>query len=128
MDFKHEFSIQTLRHYQDNFLKVAYQSRSSAQCQLYIILEVFHYFGITIAEEKIEGPNQILIFLGIELDTLCLEACLPDDKLAELKQHLSNLLQSGHTTAGSLDKFLGKLSFALRVVVPGCTFTCCLWD
>ena len=54
---------------------------------------------------KVEGPNQILIFLGIELDTLRLEAHLLDDKLAELKQRLSILLQSGHTTAGSLDSF-----------------------
>ena len=100
--------------YLDDYLNVAYQSCSSAQHQLDIILEVFRYLEIPIAEKKIEGPNQILVFLGIELDTLCLEARWLD-KLTELKQHLSDLLQSGHTTAGSLDKFLGKL---LR-------FSCC---
>ena len=93
--------------------------RSSAQHQLYIILEVFRYFGITIAEDKFEGPNQNLIFPGIELDTLHLEARLPDDKLAELKQRLRNLLQSGHPTAGSLDKSLFKLSFASPVELSG---------
>ena len=65
---KHKFSIQTLLHYLDDFLNVANQNHSSAQCQLDIILEVFLYLGIPIAEEKIEGPNQNLIFLGIELD------------------------------------------------------------
>ena len=74
----------------------------------------------------IEGPKQILIYLGIELDSLLLEACLTDDKLAELKQCLNNLLQSGHTAAGSLDKFLGKLSFAVLWCLA--TFTHRLWD
>ena len=100
---KHEFSIQTLLHYLDDYLNVANRSCSSVQCQLDIISEVIRYLEFPIAEKKFEGPIQILIFLGIEQDTLLLEAHL-QDKLAELKQCL-NLLQSGHTSVGSLDKF-----------------------
>ena len=44
-------SDQILLHYHDDYLNVAYQSCSSAQRQLNIILEVFRYLGIPIAEE-----------------------------------------------------------------------------
>ena len=52
---KHQFSVQMLLHYLDDYLNVAYRSCSSAQCQLHIILKAFRYLGIPIAEEKIEG-------------------------------------------------------------------------
>ena len=36
--------------------------------------------GIPMAPEKTEGPDQVLIFAGIELDCLNLEARLPMEK------------------------------------------------
>ena len=64
---------------------MATQTRSSAQHQLDIILEVFRHLGIPIAEEKDRRLTKFLIFLGIALDTLLLEGHSPDDNLAELK-------------------------------------------
>ena len=37
--------------------------------------------GVSIAQEKCEGPTTCLTFLGIEIDTQALELRLPADKL-----------------------------------------------
>ena len=68
------------------------------------------------------GPSQVLPFLGVELDTVLFEARLPTDKLREIKDLLQQQLGANHTTYGFLETFLGKLSFASRVVVQSFSF------
>ena len=68
------------------------------------------------------GPSQVLPFLDIELDTVLFEARLPADKLREIKDLLQQQLGANHTTYGFLETFLGKLSFASRVVVQSFSF------
>ena len=85
--------------------------------QLSIILDGFRCLGIPIATDKALGPSQVLPLLGVELDTVLFEARLPADKLREIKDPLQQLLGANHTTYGFLETFLGKLSFASRVVV-----------
>ena len=123
-----KFSITALLHYLDDYLNVAGLSLPVATKQLSIILDVFRYLGIPIATDKTLGPSQVLPFLGVELDAILFEARLPADKLREIQDLLQQLLGANHTTYGFLETFLGKLSFASRVVVPGRTFTRRLWD
>ena len=51
-----------------------------------------------------------------------MEARLPDEKLTEIQDLLKDLLAAQYTTVGEFESFLGKLTFASRVVVPGRTF------
>ena len=124
----HEFSIEVLLHYLDDFLNVAGPSKEYAQRQLKIILDLFAYLGVLVATEKVEGPSQVLVFLGIILDTIRLKARLPVDKLLELRLLITSFIDNDHTTVRALESFLGKLSFAARVVTPGRTFMRRLWD
>lgn len=124
----HKFSIADLLHYLDDFLNVCGQSWTLATQQLEIIKAAFQYLGIPLAADKVEGPAHVLVFLGIVLDCLALEARLPPDKLAELRTLLSHFSSVKMTTRRSFDSLLGKLSFAARVVVPGRTFMRRLWD
>ena len=41
--------------------------------------------GIPLAIEKVDGPTTVLDFLGIVLDTECMEAHLPKDKLDRIQ-------------------------------------------
>ena len=122
------FKVPTLFHYLDDFLAVAPPSLSLAAKQHSIIKDAFQYLEVPLAEEKLEGPTTSLTFLGITLDTVTMEARLPDDKLEDLRGMLSNLRQGRSITAANLDSFLGKLAFAASVVIPGRTFTRRLWD
>ena len=122
MDLRQQVPITALLHYQDDYLNVAGLSLPVATKQLSIILNGFRYLGIPIATDKALGPSQVLPFLGVELDTVLFEARLPADKLREIKDLLQQLLGANHTTYGFLDTFLGKLSFASRVVVQSFSF------
>ncbi|XP_075139535.1 uncharacterized protein LOC142214486 [Leptodactylus fuscus] len=42
-------------------------------------------FGVPLAPEKTEGPSTCLSFLGIMIDTVLMEFCLPNEKLEDLK-------------------------------------------
>ena len=125
---RNKFSLPAIVHYLDDYLNVCVASPSLADKQLQIILAVFHYLGIPLAEDKIEGPSQVLTFLGILLDTLQGEARLPPDKLADLRTILRQCNSRSFISKSELATLMGKLSFAARVVVPGRTFTRRLWD
>ena len=125
---KHHFSVQQFFHYLDDFLVVSPSSYGLAQHEHDIVIQAFKYLAVPLAEEKLEGPVQSLTFLGIHLDTVQMTASLPETKLAELRILLTEFSQAAYTTQRKLDQFLGKLSFASTVIVPGRTFTRRLWD
>ena len=68
----------------------------------------------TFAEEKVEGPATVLVFLGIQLDSMKMEMWLPPGKcpasrrMADLTKCLLLLL-------------IGHLAQAAKVVIPGRT-------
>ena len=105
----HEFSIPNLLHFLDDFLCLSV-GQEVANRQLAILLRAFSYLGVLLAPAWVEGPSRALTFLGIILDCEKMEARLPDDSQREL------------------ESFLGKLSFATRVIVPGRTFMRRLWS
>ena len=71
----------------------------------------------TVASKTI-GPSQTLEFMGIVLDSVRMEARLPDDKLARAR----DLLLSFKSRLVELQSLIGTLQFACKVVVPGRTF------
>ena len=46
--------------------------------------------GIPLAPNMLEGPTTHLVFLGILIDTNCMETSVPDDKLHELISELQS--------------------------------------
>lgn len=46
--------------------------------------------GVPLVPEKTVGPDTVLQFAGITLDSLLFEACLPEDKLAKCRVMLHN--------------------------------------
>ena len=119
-----EFSIPDLLHYLDDFLCISATALLANQYAV-ILIHAFNYLGIPLAAEKVKGPLPVLYFLGIELNCQQLEVRLPEPKLQELLTRYSTCRTS---TQRELESFLGKLSFAARVITPGRTFMRRLWD
>ena len=67
----------------------------------------------------LEGPSTSLEFLGVLLDTVRMEARLPDDKLQRIRQAIRSWLDKRSATVLSL---VGLLQHAAKVVRPGRTF------
>ena len=66
--------------------------------------------------------------MGLELDSVALEARLPLDKLHKLREKLDSACNRRKMTLKDLQSLLGLLNFCCKVVIPGRTFLRRLYD
>ena len=118
---KQETGHEWIIHYLDDFCGAG-QSRSAAYDTKEAILRTFQELGVPIAEEKIEGPDTRIKYLGLIVDTVSMSVTLPEDKLSDLKSAITSCLGRSKITLRELQSLIGKLSFACRAVVPGRAF------
>ena len=111
----------------DDFLFV---EKTTLACRhaLFSFLALCAHLGIPIADHKTVLPTNILVFLGILLDSIDMIAQLPEDKLVNYKAEIIKMAQAPKTTLKELRSLLGKLQFATSVVVPGRPFLRRLYD
>ena len=67
-------------------------------------------------------------FLGIELDSILMQARLPPDKLARARNTVDDLLKRRTISRNDLESAVGFLSFAAKIVIPGRAFLRRLFD
>ena len=118
---RHNYSLKVVMHYLDDFLTLA---SSELECASHLrnLQTAFAHTGVPLAEEKLEGPSTSMCFLGVTLDSVLLEARLPNDKLLTLKSSLTSWSSKQTVTKRELLSLIGHLSFAAKVVPPGRTF------
>ena len=78
--------------------------------------------GIPISFHKTEGPSKTLHFLGILLDSINMEARLPEDKVTCLRAKLSQWSIRKSAIIREIQSLIGTLNFACRVIPPGRPF------
>ena len=85
---KKHLSMPHLIHILDDYLMAA---PTFHQCRINLdrFLSLCAYLGIPMAPEKTVGPENVLAFAGIELDTLRMEARLPLDKTEKCNTSLN---------------------------------------
>ena len=110
-----------LCHILDDFLFIS-PSESGCREDLNGFLRMSEHIGVPISEEKTEGPSQVLVFLGIEIDTVKGELRLPIGKVEECRSIVLESSRRSKLTLRELQRLIGKLSFACSVVVPGRAF------
>ena len=114
--------VTPLLHYLDDFLLMGPPQSPKCQYNLSTVKQVCSLLGIPLALEKVEGPSDSLTFLGITLDTLHMEARLPDDKIQRIRTSVSSWLQKRKATKREILSLVGLLQHATKVVKPGRTF------
>ena len=123
---RHHFYINHLFHYLDDFFLVARASSSDCLNGLLDTLFLCRTVGAPVKPEKVLGPSTTLTVLDIELDTNLMQARLPQDKLAALREELSHfkLLHASclRCTKRQLLSLIGKLTFACKVIPAGRIF------
>ena len=60
--------------------------------------------------------------MGIEINTIAMEARLPEDKLQHAQELLHSFLHRDKVTLCELQSLIGYLNFGCSVVVPGRSF------
>ena len=115
-----------IEHYLDDFIFGG--ERNTDQCKLMMesFFQTSSNFGIPLAEEKIEGPTTVLIFLGLEIDSVLMQVRIPLEKIKVLVEQIQLILQHKHSvTLKELQSLLGSLNFMCRAIMPG--NQCNLW-
>ena len=109
-------------HYLDDFL--LFRAPGTSQCDeaLQLALEWCSRLGVPIAEGKTEGPAERITFLGIQIDTLKEELCLPEEKLHHLQREIGQWTKRRSCKKRDLLSLIGQLQHACCVVRPGRTF------
>lgn len=116
---------QTL-HYLDDFLGVLESNILADKYEIFFS-KLCRKLGFRINKSKnIQGT--LANFLGIEIDTMAMEAQLPADKLLKARTWVKTILQQTEISQDELQSLLGFLSFAAKVIVPGRIFLWGLFD
>ena len=95
---------------------------------LQCFMEICDDLGIPIAHHKTMGPERVLPFLGITLDTIKMEARLPQDKLDKCIGLITEMIRKKSVRLRELQSLLGLLNFCCSVVLPGRAFLRRLFD
>lgn len=120
------FTVQHSFHYLDDFFFAGPADSPTCLRALEDMLLLCSAVQAPLKPEKVLGPSPVLVILGIELDTVQMQARLPEEKLTTLLEELhafSLLPSSNHTcTKRQLLSLIGKLAFACKVIPAGRIF------
>ena len=114
--------VEPLLHYLDDFLTVGRPHSRECYDNLQVMKQVCQMLWVPLVIEKVEGPATSLEFLGITLDTTRMEARLPDEKLARIKEMVRDWMDKRKATKRQILSLVGLLQHAAKVVRPGRIF------
>jgi hypothetical protein len=122
-----EFSVKLkmksgkLIHYLDDFLG---GNKTTDLCirDLNHFKDVFAELGVPIAHGKTEGPTEVLIFLGLELNTDQMTVRIPISKINEVVLKIKEILINKKTTLCKMQSLIGSLNFCCRAIIIGRPF------
>ena len=111
-----QYGVRHLLHYLDDFLTAGPPNSNACHQNLSYMLSLCNRTGAPIKIEKVEGPTTCLIFLGIVLDTIAMEASISSEQKSSLLTAINSFRTSKKCTKRELLSMIGKLSFACKVV------------
>lgn len=117
-----QLGIKHIIHILDDFLIMGPPNSQICQSNLNTFLDFCSEVGVPIKVEKTENATNIITFMGLELDSILMEARLPQDKLVNLRTLLRSASKSRKITLRDLQSLIGLLNFCCQVVPPGRCF------
>ena len=111
----------TVLAYLDDFLII---ETTQLQCKVAFdtLLDLLGSLGFTVNWSKVVYPTQCLVFLGVEIDTVKCELRLSEDRVSVLLSLLQYTSSKRKCSKLHLQRLLGKLNWAARVVRGGRIF------
>ncbi|KAM4748862.1 uncharacterized protein WCC33_006262 [Rhinophrynus dorsalis] len=114
--------LPSVLHYLDDFLFVGPSGSDECLTLLSVFREVTARFGVPLAVDKTEGPQSVISFLGIEIDSAAMVFRLPQDKLSALIALVRRVRSAKKVTLLQMQSLIGHLVFACRVMPMGRAF------
>ena len=116
-----------ITNYLDDFL---FMETSKAACDDMVrqFLSLCAYIGCTVSKEKSEWGMQIIVFLGILLNSERLIFAIPQEKRNKALHLISTACSKRKVTVKFVQSLTGTLNFLCKAIEPGCTFLCRMYD
>ena len=114
--------IPSVIHILDDFFIAQPPPSSLCATALCHVLTLFEELNIPLEPKKTFRPTQVLEFMGITLDSVKMEARLPEDKLHHTRDMLAAWSSRRSGFLRELQSLIGTLQFACRVISPGRPF------
>lgn len=118
----HNYGVEFLRHYLDDFLTLGPPASPVCQNNLSTCVQLCERLGLPLHPGKLEGPATCLTILGIELDSVKLQARLPANKRERIIALLDDWSVRRCCRRQELESLIGHLHHACKVAPQGRTF------
>jgi len=82
-------------------------------------LEILDSMGWLVSKEKIEGPSQVITFLGIQINSINQTLSICHSRIQSYAYSLTSILQAAHVSTHDLESMVGKLQWLTSVFTPG---------
>lgn len=82
----------------------------------------FDWLAVPIAAEKTDGPAEIIVFLGLEIDSVLMQVRIPQEKITEVVTKIKHVLSVHKTTLRDMQSLIGSLNFCCRAIILGRPF------
>ena len=119
---QHNYGVEHLLHHLDDFFTAGPANSDICDSNLLAMLTLCKTLNAPIKPSKVEGPTTSLTFLGIQLDTISMEANITDERKQSLLQELTVLHGRHKCTKRELLSLIGKLSFSCKILPAGRIF------
>ena len=80
--------VEFVIHYLDEFLVITAVDEHQGSHAMRLLLETFEHLGLLIVWDKLKGSSPCLTFLGFELDSICGEIRLSQQKLTDIRSEV----------------------------------------
>ena len=118
MMLKTQYDVIFLLHYLDDFHTLGPPNSQTYPRNLDTCIQQFQDWGIPLHPDKLEHPSTLLTVLGIELDSLLLQARLPQKKIDRIHTLLVSWSLKRHCTRKELESLIGMLAKSSLRVAP----------
>ena len=114
--------VDFLWHYLDDFLTQGPPASSVCYNNLQACIQLCSKLGLPLHPDKLEGPSTCLSILGIELDSIRLQARLPTDKRERIVTLLKSWSGKRFCRRRELESLISHLHHACKIAPQGRTF------
>ncbi len=125
---KTKYSVKTMSHILDDFIFLGPSNSHACINYLNSFLDVAAMVNIPIKHEKTVLPTTCTVIHGIEVDTVSMQARLPQDKIDKSISLLAAMAKKQKVKLRDLQSLIGTLNFAGKVIIPGRAFLRRLMD
>lgn len=104
--------------YLDDFLIIS-ETYDECLSALNELMRLLRELGFQLNYNKVEGPKQQLVFLGILIDSINMTLSVPEQKLSELRNDLQCFLNRAKVTKRDIQQLVGKMNWIAQIIYGG---------